>query len=320
MHQNLLRWCPQDQTNRSTWRAVPRHQQSFHYQCCWVWLQCSMPIVPKSQRKAPWHQLVYIVFLIIIFCFSAPCCFSYTYLSHHGHHGLELDYPKEASWKWPDNNHRPPWVLLQQCFSSLRPGRTCRCRLSSAHHHPYMNGVCVGGSWSISANVTRAINATALFVCIVMATTGDHWSLLFQLWRSSLIISSCTTKTIIGRLLYQLHVQRHALIASFISFMLKGDHCSLLLSAMCLMAITDCLCYQLYDWRRSMVAFFINYVIEGDQWSLLLSTTCMKERHWSLPVSVLCLKAIADHFFWIPEPRSLVYFVPDTIDTKCCSS
>ena len=140
-----------------------------------------------------------------------------------------------------------------------------------------MNGVCVGGPWSKSANVTRANNATALLVCIVMATTGDHWSLLFQLWRSSLIISSCTTKTIIGRLLYQLHVQRHALIASFISFMLKGDHCSLLLSAMCVMAITDCLCYQSYDWRRSMIAFFINYVIEGDQWSLLLSTIWLYE-------------------------------------------
>ena len=121
--------------------------------------------------------------------------------------------------------------------------------------------------------------------------TGDHWSLLFQLWRSSLIISNCTTKTIIDRLLYQLHVQRQALILSFISFMLKGDHCSLLLSAMCLMAITDCLCYQFYDWRRSIIAFlstmwlkainnymyggetliasFISAMFEGDHWPLL---------------------------------------------------
>ena len=137
-------------------------------------------------------------------------------------------------------------------------------------------------------------------ICIVMATTGDHWSLLFQLWRSSLIISSCTTKTIIGRLLYQLHVQRHALIASFISFMLKGDHCSLLLSAMCLMAITDCLCYQLYDWRRSMVALF--YQLCDWRRSMIASfinymTLWMEERHWSLPLSALCLKAITRHCF-----------------------
>ena len=78
------------------------------------------------------------------------------------HHVLEPEYPKESSWKWPDNNQRPPWVLLQQCFSSLSPGRTCRCWLSSVCYHSYMNGVCAGGSWSISAKVTRAINAIAL--------------------------------------------------------------------------------------------------------------------------------------------------------------
>ena len=133
-----------------------------------------------------------------------------------------------------------------------------------------------------------------------MATTGDHWSLLFQLWRYSLIISNCSTKTIIDRLLYQLHVQRPALFASFISFMLQGDHCSLLfisyvfdgghrllmLPVIWLKAINDCLLYQLCDWRRSMITSIINYM-----------TICMEERHWSLPLSSLCLKAITHHCF-----------------------
>ena len=83
--------------------------------------------------------------------------------------------------------------------------------------------------------------------------------------------------------LYQLHVQRQALIASFISFMLQGEHCSLFLisyvydgdhrllklTIISLTAIEGSLFYPLCDWRRSIIASFINH-----------TTIRMEERHW----------------------------------------
>ena len=198
------------------------------------------------------------------------------------HHVLEPEYPKESSWKWPDNNQRPPWVLLQQCFSSLSPGRTCRCWLSSVCYHSYMNGVCAWGSWSISANVTRAINAIAL---LCMHCYGND--------RRSLITS------------FSIALQKRPLIAYFISFMFKGKHWSYPLSALCLKAITVRSFYQLCVWWRSPIAYVISSMIEGHQWLPFYqlcdwrrsTTICMEERHWSLPLSALCLKAITHHCF-----------------------
>ena len=134
------------------------------------------------------------------------------------------------------------------------------------------------------------------------------------LWQRQAITNhfffNCTTKTIIDRLLYQLHVQRQALIASFISFMFKGDHCSLLLSAMCLMAITDCLCYQFYDWRRSMIAFLStmwlkainNYMYGGETLIASFMSAMFGGDHWQLlwwMIPYKRAKRSLSTFFWV---------------------